>query len=343
MYLFFIPGKGRWVKGCFTKHNLYVMSCTIVLCFSLSYFWNMSNGTWQNTPVKMYNTMRMTYKNPELLKPPRNDVLMVTPWLAPIIWDGTYNLEILNEQFRQRNVTTGLAVFAIKKYVVFLKKFLETAEMYFMVGHKVNYYIFTDRPQDVPEVALREGRKVVVLQIQNYSRWQEICLRRMEVMNHFSQQLFINEVSYLVSADIDMRFNDEVGVEILSDLFGTIHPGFYAAERRSFTYERRPASQAYVPHDEGDFYYAGAFFGGTVKEIYKLTKKCHEGIMMDKKNGIEAVWQEESHLNKYFIYHKPTKVLSPEYVWDDNLGRPNILRKRRFLAVPKNHAAIRNK
>nr|XP_014433165.1 histo-blood group ABO system transferase 1-like [Pelodiscus sinensis] len=137
--------------------------------------------------------------------------------------------------------------------------------------------------------------------------------------------------------------NKQVGVEILSNLFGTLHPGFYGAERQSFTYERRPASQAYVPHDEGDFYYAGGFFGGTIKEVYKLSKKCHEAIMVDKDKRIEAIWQEESHLNKYFVYHKPTKILSPEYVWDDNMGRPEILRKRRFLAVPKNHAAIRNK
>nr|XP_025034019.1 histo-blood group ABO system transferase-like isoform X1 [Pelodiscus sinensis] len=370
-----------------------------------------SNHTWQHTPVKTFSTMspntqdpddfhninlpsnrtyllenlleielpRMIYAKPQVLKPPRNDVLMMTPWFAPIVWEGTYNLEILNEQFKQRNVTVGLIIFAIKKsspnawqwwppssekgaskcspiwtigssgesqkprYVVFLKNLLETAETYFMVGYKVNYYIFTDRPQEVPKVELKEGRKVVVLQMQNYSRWQEIVLRRMEMIHNFSQKQFINEVDYLVSVDIDMRFNDQVGVEILSDLFGTLHPGFYGAERQSFTYERRPASQAYVPHDEGDFYYAAAFFGGTVKEVYKLTKKCHEAIMVDKDNRIEAIWQEESHLNKYFIYHKPTKILSPEYVWDDNMGRPQILRKRRFLAVRKNHAAIRNK
>ncbi|XP_030391268.1 histo-blood group ABO system transferase-like isoform X3 [Gopherus evgoodei] len=349
-------GKTGGVKGYFPKSPLYVMGCTTLLCLSFGYIWNMSNGPCLDTPIKIFNTVnsntqdfhnikqsRMIYTKPQILKPPRCDVLMMTPWFAPIVWEGTYNSEILNEQFRQRNVTVGLTVFAIKKYVVFLKTFLETAETYFMVGHRVNYYIFTDRPEEVPKVALKEGRNVVVLQVQNYPRWQEISMRRMEMLSYFSQQRFINEVSYLVCVDVDMRFNDQVGVEILSDLFGTLHPGFYTAERRSFTYEHRPASQAYVPSDEGDFYYAGGFFGGTVTEVYKLTKKCHEAIMVDKANGIEAIWQEESHLNKYFLYHKPTKILSPEYLWDDNLGTPEILKKRRFLAVPKNHAAIRNK
>jgi hypothetical protein len=45
----------------------------------------------------------------------RKDVLVVTPWLAPIIWEGTFNIDILNEQFRLQNTTIGLTVFAIKK------------------------------------------------------------------------------------------------------------------------------------------------------------------------------------------------------------------------------------
>lgn len=45
----------------------------------------------------------------------RTDVLVLTPWLAPIIWEGTFDTDILNEQFRLQNTTIGLTVFAIKK------------------------------------------------------------------------------------------------------------------------------------------------------------------------------------------------------------------------------------
>ncbi|XP_075761272.1 histo-blood group ABO system transferase-like isoform X4 [Pelodiscus sinensis] len=335
-------GKRGWVKDYFTRRIFRVMSCTVVLCFSLGYFWSTSNHTWQYTPVKTFSTMRIIYTKPQILRQPPNTQDPDDFHKINLLSNRTYLLENLLEIELPRMIYAEPQVLK-PPYVVFLKTFLETAEMYFMVGHKVNYYIFTDRPQEVPKVELKEGRNVVVLQVQNYSRWQEISMRRMEMINHFSKKQFINEVDYLVCVDVDMRFNDLVGVEILSNLFGTLHPGFYGAERQSFTYERRPASQAYVPHDEGDFYYAGGFFGGTIKEVYKLTKKCHEAIMVDKDKRIEAIWQEESHLNKYFVYHKPTKILSPEYVWDDNMGRPEILRKRRFLAVPKNHAAIRNK
>ncbi|KAL0584213.1 Histo-blood group ABO system transferase [Plecturocebus cupreus] len=286
---------------------------------------------------------RMVYPQPKTLTPCRKDVLVVTPWLAPIIWEGTFNIDILNEQFRLRNTTIGLTVFAIKKYVGFVKLFLETAEKHFMVGHRVHYYIFTDQVAAVPHVALGAGRQLSVLEVRAYQRWQDVSMRRMEMISDFCERRFLHEVDYLVCTDVDMKFSDHVGVEILSPLFGTLHPSFYRSSREAFTYERRPQSQAYIPKDEGDFYYLGGFFGGSVQEVQRLTRACHQAMMIDQANGIEAVWHDESHLNKYLLRHKPTKVLSPEYLWDQQLlGWPPILRKLRFVAVPKNHQAIRN-
>uniref|UniRef100_F7BTW1 ABO, alpha 1-3-N-acetylgalactosaminyltransferase and alpha 1-3-galactosyltransferase n=1 Tax=Ornithorhynchus anatinus TaxID=9258 RepID=F7BTW1_ORNAN len=318
-------------------------NCSCLFPFSLLFLVDLPQTTSSTSPISKFAPRAFL---PGWCWPVdrRTDVLVITPWLAAVVWEGTFNTDILNEQFRQRNITVGLTVFAIKKYVIFLKLFLETAEKHFMVGHKVNNYVYTDRPADVPAVPLREGGKTVVLEVQNYARWQDVSMHRMEMISYFAQQRFHREVEYLVCADVDMKFSDHVGVEILSPLFGTLHPGSYGAERRSFTFERWPLSQAYIPPDEGDFYYMGAFFGGTVSEVYKLTKECHQAMMMDKSSRIEAVWHDESHLNNYLLYHKPTKVLSPEYMWDEQLlGRPAILQKLRYVAVPKNHAEIRNR
>ncbi|CAI9538660.1 unnamed protein product [Staurois parvus] len=213
-----------------------------------------------------------------------------------------------------------------------------------MVGHKVTYYIFTDQVSNIPAFTLGTGRKLVTLEAPSYQRWQDVSMRRMEMIRDQSHQRFIHEVDYLVCVDVDMRFSDEVGVEILSIVFGTLHPGFYTASREGFTYERRPESTAYIPRDEGDFYYAGGFFGGgTVEEVYRLTNFCHNAMMVDKERQIEAIWHDESYLNKYFLYQKPTKILSPEYLWDNDFAAPDFLKKRRFVAVSKNHNAIRNK
>uniref|UniRef100_A0A8C8YNQ9 Uncharacterized protein n=1 Tax=Prolemur simus TaxID=1328070 RepID=A0A8C8YNQ9_PROSS len=295
---------------------------------------------------------RMVYPQPDVLTPSRRDVLVVTPWLAPIVWEGTFNTDILNEQFWLQNATIGLTVFAMKKYMVFLKQFLESAERYFMVGHRVNYYIFTDKPDHVPRIQLQRGRRMVILKAQSYARWQDISMRRMQVISNFSQERFLGEVDYLVCTDVDMKFSDHMGVEILSSLFGTLHPGYYGTGRNNFAYERRPESQAYIPGDEGDFYYIGALFGGSVPEVHRLTKACHQAMMIDRANDIEAIWHDESHLNKYLLHHKPTKVLSPEYMCDNELlkymsyrqlmGLPTNIKRSRIVVLVKNPQEIRS-
>ncbi|KAF3820969.1 hypothetical protein GH733_011122 [Mirounga leonina] len=66
-------------------------------------------------------------------------------------------------------------------------------------------------------------------------------------------------------------------------------------------------------------------------------------MVVDWASGIEAVWHDKSHLNRYLLYSKPTKVLSPEYLWDPQLlGWPRVMTKLRFVAVPKNHRDIRD-
>ncbi|XP_077134212.1 histo-blood group ABO system transferase 2-like [Ranitomeya variabilis] len=265
---------------------------------------------------------------------------VLTPWLAPIIWDGIYNIKILDKQHNGTRI--GLFVFAVKKYIQFLLPLLESAERFFMVGHNVTYYVFTDKVNDVVEPKMADGR---ILQLHNVAadqRWQDVSMRRMETLTIFTKEYMPNEIDYLICVDVDMVFNDHVGVEILGDLVATLHPGYFLSESESFAYERRPISAAYIPQGEGDFYYMAALYGGKVEEIYKLSMECQKGIMEDKKKGIEAVWQEESHLNRYLVYNKPTKILSPEYLWANGLPHGELIKRRRFLAVHKNNQQVRN-
>ncbi|CAJ0964263.1 unnamed protein product [Ranitomeya imitator] len=162
------------------------------------------------------------------------------------------------EKNRDHRACLGFSRLADSRYTVFVKIFIETAEKFFLVGHKVNYYVFTDRIKDIPtNITLAEGRQLIILEVSSHQRWQDVSMRRMEMIRDHTIRRFINEVDYLVCVDVDMKFSDEVGVEILSDVFGTLHPGFFGSSRERFTYERRKQSTACIPSDEGDFYYAG--------------------------------------------------------------------------------------
>lgn len=49
---------------------------------------------------------------------------------------------------------------------------------------------------------------------------------------------------------------------------------------------------------DGDFYYCGGAFGGALDRVLVLTQTCSQNFRDDAKEGIEAAWQEESHLNR---------------------------------------------
>ncbi|KAJ8406688.1 hypothetical protein AAFF_G00296040 [Aldrovandia affinis] len=282
------------------------------------------------------------YQQPSILTPLRTDVLAVSPWLAPIVWEGIFEPEIIDNTYKYLNLTIATTVFAVGKYTRFLRDFLETAEQHYMVGFKVHYYIFTDQPKQVPEVALAPGRELSVIQVPKFNRWQEISLRRMEIIQTTIEERIHKEADYIYCLDVDMKFHNRWGPEVLGSLVAAIHPWFYHSNREIFTYERRPASTAYIPMDQGDFYYMAAAFGGRIEDVHKLTKTCRENLEVDKSIDLEAVWQEESHFNRYLLYRKPTKLLSPEYMWDDQKnGQPPEIKIIRFSAVIKNKYEVR--
>ncbi|XP_062380791.1 globoside alpha-1,3-N-acetylgalactosaminyltransferase 1-like isoform X4 [Sardina pilchardus] len=229
----------------------------------------------------------------------------------------------------------------VQRYIQLLKQFLESAEKHYMLGYGVHYYVFTDQMDKVPQVALASGRSLTVLPVPSFSRWQEISLRRMEFIRKAIEDHIRHEAHFIFCTDVDMVFESRFGAEAFGELVATIHNGWYLTGRNELPYERRTASQAYVPKGQGDFYYGGALYGGHVDVVHRLTSTCEEQLSIDKQKSIEAAWQEESHLNRYFILHKPTKLLSPEYLWDKAKGPEKWLRVVRFATVLKNYKTLR--
>ncbi|XP_071187608.1 globoside alpha-1,3-N-acetylgalactosaminyltransferase 1-like isoform X3 [Salvelinus alpinus] len=283
---------------------------------------------------------RLLYKQPSVLVG-RTDVMAVTPWLAPIVWQGTFDPDLVDIIYKSMNLTIATTVFAVGKYVRFLRDFLETAEKYFLVDFNVRYYVFTDRPDNVPSVTMSQGRHLSVIQVPGSNRWQEISARRMEIIQTAIERQISREADYIFCLDVDSKFHARWGAESLGRLVAVIHPELYNQPRDRFSYERRPASTAYIPMVEGDYYYAGAVFGGFVEDVYTLTKVCRKQLEKDARNSIEAAWQEESHLNRYLLYNKPSKLLSPEYLWQDFHGKTKEIKVIRFSGIIKNYAEIR--
>ncbi|KAM5146545.1 N-acetyllactosaminide alpha-1,3-galactosyltransferase-like [Mantella aurantiaca] len=245
----------------------------------------------------------------------------VTSWGAPIVWEGAYDSEKENRFHQERRTVVGLSVFAVKQYLEsYLADFLVSANLYFMPNLSCVFYILTDHPDHVPDIKLRPGVSKVILQIPKRSRWQDISMLRMKDLLELVLPQARKKVDYLFCMDVDQIFTSNYGPEVLGELVAQLHSGYYLIQREKYTYEKDPRSAAYIPPGEGQFYYHAAVFGGTPSRLVNLTSSCLNGILRDKNQDVEAVWHDESHLNRYFILGTPpTKILSPEYCWDNRL------------------------
>ncbi|XP_032993869.1 putative glycosyltransferase 6 domain-containing protein 1 [Lacerta agilis] len=273
----------------------------------------------------------------------RTDIPTLTPWSAPIIWEGTVGKPVLDNYYKQQKVTIGLTVFAIGKYLdKYLKTFLTSANTFFMTGFNVIFYIMVDDLTKVPLIELGPLRVLKVFQVKKESRWQDVSMMRMKVIGDLIESHIRHEVDFLFCMDVDQVFQSDYGVETLDESVAQLHAWFYNTDKTAFTYERRPESAAYIPYGEGDYYYHGAIFGGTPLRVLNLTRQCYKGIQEDKEHNFEALWHDESHLNKYYLLNKPTKVLSPEYCWDYKIGIPSTIRNVKLSWMPKEYEEVRS-
>ncbi|KAM7005839.1 alpha-1,3-galactosyltransferase 2-like isoform 2-T2 [Tautogolabrus adspersus] len=270
----------------------------------------------------------------------RLDVQTCTPWSTPIIWDGMFDPEIYDQRHKTEGSSVALTVFAVGRYLdAYLKTFLTSSENYFMLGLPVRYYIFTDMPEKVPHIKLARQRAIKIIQVERHSRWQDISMMRMKTIADAIESDIRHHSTHVFCLDVDQVFTGRFGSEALGDSVALLHAYFYHLPEEMFTYDRNPKSKAYM--ETGDFYYHAAVFGGSWKSVKTMTEECYQSIMEDKQNNVEALWHDESHLNKYLWLHKPSRVLSPEYGWDPSIGVMNDIRVSRLRWAPKQYEKLR--
>lgn len=208
-----------------------------------------------------------------------------------------------------------------------------------MIGLPVRYYVFTDLPEKVPKIKLEPQRTLNVVTVERHSRWQDISMMRMKTISQFIESDIRHHSNYVFCFDVDQEFRGRFGSEALGDSVALLHAHFYKLPKERFTYDKNPKSKAYM--ESGDYYYHAAIFGGLWENVKNLTDTCYWSIMEDKRAGVEALWHDESHLNKYFWLQKPSRLLSPEYCWDPSIGNEKDIFVKRLIWAPKNYGTLR--
>lgn len=219
----------------------------------------------------------------------------------------------------------GLLIVATGKYIRFVDPLICSAKKHFCRNHHVTYFVFTDQ-------RYRPADNTVRVQQQRLG-WPYDTMMRYNM--YFDNWHLLADQDYLYACDADMLFVGDVGDEILGERVATMHPAFFG---RRGTYETNSRSQACVQTDEGNYYFAGGFYGGKKEAFYHILETNIRHIQEDLNGGIIAVWHDESHWNRYCIDFPPTVILDPSYCYPESWHLPF---QKKILALDKNHDKIR--
>lgn len=220
----------------------------------------------------------------------------------------------------------GLAIVATGRYIEFVDPLIESAKKHFCTDHEVTFFVFTDADR------FAENDSIVYVP-QEKLGWPKDSLMRFKMYDD-NKNVFKAQ-DYVFAIDADMLFVDDVGDEILSEHTAVIHACF--PDTRG-TYETNPVSTAYVGGNEGKYYYTKTFWGGEKDNFLQMANANSKAVDKDLKKDFIAIWQDESHWNRYCIDHYPKVILSPSYshpeVMDSNYA-PKI------ICLKKNHHEMR--
>ncbi len=236
-----------------------------------------------------------------------------------------YILEPKNRDFKKYKV--GIMLIAINHpYWQYMQPVVEGIRGFFLPGHDVEIMCWSDMPNYPESKDINYGTTMFAT---DSVQWPYPTLMRYHLM--LQQEEYLEKFDYIFFLDLDMRVVNVVGDEILGDgLTAAEHPMY--SIRREFVppYEPNPESSAFIQRpgkvlmENGKprfqpYYYAGGFQGGRTPDFIKAMKAMKKTIDDDMVKNYIAIWNDESHWNKYLSENTPAIVLSPSYVYPDSM------------------------
>lgn len=208
-------------------------------------------------------------------------------------------------------------------YWPYLFQVMVDAKSKFLPMHDVDTLVWSDMPKDL-QVGTHH------FEVESVA-WPMPTLMRYHLF--LQQEELLETYDYIFYLDADMRIVDTVGDEIIGEgLTMAEHPMYASAKRFIPPYEPNKESTAYVHRlgivtndDKGQpwfkpLYAAGGFQGGKASLYVEAMKAMRANIDKDFHNNYTAIWNDESHWNKYlFDYKGHLTVLTPSFVYPDSL------------------------
>lgn len=184
----------------------------------------------------------------------------------------------------------------------------------------------------IDSAKLVEGAKDITVFPTEFQPWPMPTLMRYNLF--LQQEEAFRDYDFIFYSDIDMKYVNVVGDEILpttGGLTAALHPMYAVRNNLWPPYEPNPESAAYVKRpgkvimEAGKprfmpMYYAGGFQGGASKDFLEACRGMRKNIDDDFNfRNYVAIWNDESHWNKWLADHEPAIVLTPSYIYPDSL------------------------
>ncbi len=212
----------------------------------------------------------------------------------------------------------GILYICTGRYEIFWDGFYESAEKYLMPDKEKHYFVFTDSDK------INNHINVTKIPVENPG-WPHVALKRFHYFAD-NKSLF-GECDYLFFYNANYTFIKPIYFSELcptadeNHLVGQQMPAIYHRRPIDFPNERRQISTAYIPLNSELVYFGSGHIGGRTKEFLEMSDVIKNNVDIDYSNNIIAIWHDESHVNKYFLSHKP-KVLHPGYCYPQDWFLP---------------------
>ena len=245
----------------------------------------------------------------------------------------------------------GIVIIATGRYIAFVKTLVASLEAFFLPDHEKRYFLFTDA-HSVPDGA-GDIHKITITR----GGFPHDTLMRYRMIASLAESGHAEHVRLLYYFDADMKVVAPVGDEFIPPLerplIAVSHPGFWRHQWLALlrprarpvgrgTPERRPISTACIGEQETYRHYVcGGVQGGLTTAYLDAATRMSAAIDTDERNGVVAVWHDESHWNRFVASNlRSVSILPPDYCYPES-GKFHVYGKR-ILALNKDHAFYRS-
>ena len=199
----------------------------------------------------------------------------------------------------------GILYIATGRYICFWDEFYTSAKKYLFPNDNLKFFVFTD----AEKIEHQDNNDVVKIYAKS-SGWPASTCDKFTFFAD-NEELY-KDIDYLYHFNANMKFIGTIDHEIIPKE----ENGYICATL--WLNHKLPKSLAYIPYDEGKYYYMGGVHGGRTKEYLQMCRALENNMKEDFANGVMAAWHDESHINKYLLDKNPLiipKKITPFKYW----------------------------